>query len=72
MRTTIHGRHQFECDACGESLDTETPDFSEALQAMRDAKWNTRKIGSDYVHTCFGCAETGERNERARRAGRIP
>jgi hypothetical protein len=72
MLTHIHGRHVFECDACGETLETETKDFSEALRIMRSAEWRARQVGSDWVHTCFGCAEEGDRNARARRSGRIP
>lgn len=72
MRTTIYGKHVWECDACGETLQTDTPDYSEALQHLRDAKWRAQQIGSDWVHACFGCKDKGARDERARAAGRIP
>lgn len=67
-----HGKIVVECDACGETLETDTKDFSEALRIMRAADWQARKLGQDWIHTCFGCAEKSEREERARRSGRIP
>lgn len=72
MHTKIHGRHHFECDSCGEVLDTDTKDWTEALRIMREQNWRARQIGNDWVHSCFGCAEPDARNTRARRAGRIP
>lgn len=67
-----HGRLVFECDACGQTLDTETREFNEALRMMRDASWRAQQVGGDWVHTCAGCADPNERNTRARRGGRIP
>lgn len=72
MLTRIHGKYVFECDACGDTLETETKDFNEALRIMRDANWRAQQVGSDWVHSCFGCADGEPRNDRARRAGRIP
>jgi hypothetical protein len=73
MLARIHGKIQFECDACGASLDTETSDFTEARRILRDRDWRTQQIGSDWVHTCDGCAVSKPaRDDRARRAGRIP
>lgn len=72
MKTRIHGKHVFECDACGDSLETDTSDWREALQAMRDTDWQARQIGSDWIHTCNACKEPREREGRARRAGIIP
>lgn len=67
-----HGKIIFECDACGEVLETDTSDFTAALTAMRAAQWRAAPFGKDWVHTCNGCADTAERKNRARRAGRIP
>ncbi len=62
MMTKIHGKHTVECDACGDTLETDTADFAEALRIMRSADWQARKIGQDWVHTCFGCKDEGERH----------
>lgn len=51
----IHGNVVFECDACGEELDTETPDFASALVMMRAEDWRARKFGQDWVHSCPDC-----------------
>lgn len=72
MLTKIHGKHCFECDNCGDTLESDTDDFPDALRIMRSQNWQAKKIGQDWVHTCFGCTETEARNERARKAGRIP
>ena len=72
MLTKIHGKFQCECDACGETLETETADFAEALRIMRSADWQARKLGQDWVHTCFGCTGEADRERRARNGGRIP
>lgn len=45
----------FECDHCGDTLDTETGDFSEAWAQAKSDGWNTRKVGSDWFHSCPGC-----------------
>ena len=70
MRTKIYGKHVFECDACGETLETDTEDFAGALQIMRSAKWQSQQIGSDWVHTCFGCRGKSEHVQSQMRAAR--
>lgn len=69
-----HRKLFFECDACGEVLDTETDHFNEALRILRNAGWRAVKVGQDWVHTCFACvgADDQQRSGRARRGGRIP
>lgn len=66
MHTKIHGLHNFECDACGEVLETDTKDWTEALRIMRSSDWRANQIGKDWVHTCFGCTEEADRERRKR------
>lgn len=72
MLTRIYGKFVAECDACGETLQTNTKDFNEARDAMRAAKWTALQIGSDWVHTCAGCQDRAAKDRRARARGTIP
>lgn len=47
-----HGKIVFECDACGDTLETDTNDFNEANTARRDAGWLAEKVGRDWLHFC--------------------
>jgi predicted RNA-binding Zn-ribbon protein involved in translation (DUF1610 family) len=50
-----NGNLVFECDQCGEALESETSDFSFAWnQAKRDG-WRAKKIGAEWVHECPNC-----------------
>ena len=51
------GQIVFECDACGEVLETEEKEFSEAKRRLDAADWRARKVGSDWIHTCPDCVE---------------
>lgn len=42
----------FECDACGDVLETEESDFDLAQRVRRDAGWSAQKVGADWVHFC--------------------
>lgn len=70
MLTKIHGKHCFECDSCADTLSTDTTDFTEALKIMRQENWQARKIGTDWVHTCFGCDEEAREAHRKGKPGR--
>lgn len=72
MLDRIYGQIAFECDACGEALETGEKEFAEAKAFFDAEDWRALKVGSDWVHTCPGCKDKGQRDERARRAGRIP
>lgn len=72
MLTRIYGKFVYECDACGDTLETDTKDFGEAREAMRLADWRVLQVSTDWVHTCAGCKQKEQRDARARRAGRIP
>ena len=56
-----HGKIQFCCDVCGDVLDTDTRDFTEARTIMGREGWKARKFGNDWVHSCTGCGDPGER-----------
>lgn len=62
MITRIHGKVVFECDRCGNSLETGEHAFQDALQAMRDAGWKAEKITAgapiqvaEWTHNCEEC-----------------
>jgi hypothetical protein len=57
MMTRIHGRINFECDGCGEVLDTETSDFASALICARSEMWESSKIKDVWNHYCSRCAD---------------
>lgn len=45
----------FRCDACGEELETNESDFSEALRELRRAGWKAEKVDGYWEHTCDAC-----------------
>ena len=63
-----HGLIIFECDVCGEVLETDTRDFDEAQRRLHAEAWKARKIGSEWCHACDRCGEPGERAPFARQA----
>lgn len=63
-----HGKIKFECDTCGDVLDTDERDFNAARQVLTNASWKARKIGADWHHSCPECGEPGERAPLARSA----
>ena len=50
-----HGNICFECDVCGDTLETEERDFTDAKRIFDRADWHARKIGADWIHTCPDC-----------------
>lgn len=50
-----HGKVVFECDSCGEALQTDERDFAEALSMAKHEGWKMRKVGADWVHACPNC-----------------
>lgn len=51
----IAGRIVFTCDACPDALETDTRNFNEAREALRDAGWRTIPNGSEWEHFCPAC-----------------
>ena len=64
-----------ECDACGDTLQTETKDFAEAREVMQREGWKVRAEGHGRSAVWYhGCPQCGvptvglfARNERTRR-----
>jgi hypothetical protein len=52
-----HGKIIFECDACGDVLETEQPDWATAKAIADREGWFYRKVGQDWVHGCADCGE---------------
>ena len=47
------GKIVFSCDACGEALETDTDDFTEANVQRRDAGWQAwKEVEGEWVHFC--------------------
>jgi hypothetical protein len=62
------GKYIFECDSCGEVLETDTTDFNEARRISNDSDWHARKFGDDWQHGCSSCGGPGQQpRERERR-----
>ena len=45
----------FECDGCGEVLETGQADFGAALSLLRRDGWRAVKAGDDWEHYCLAC-----------------
>ena len=50
-----HGNIVFECDGCGDTLETGTRNFDEAKAQLDSEGWKVRKIGADWIHGCPSC-----------------
>lgn len=55
MMTRIHGTIHFECDGCGEVLDTDARDFDEARSVLSGNDWRAQKVGDVWLHHCPPC-----------------
>lgn len=45
----------FECDDCGEVLETSEFEFIEALSALKEEGWVAAKLGQKWEHFCPQC-----------------
>lgn len=57
MLARQHGKIVFECDVCGETLETDEREFAEAKAVLDDEGWRARKLGADWMHYCPECGE---------------
>lgn len=57
MLDRIYGQIAFECDACGDVLETGEKEFGEAKAFLDAEGWRARKIGTDWIHRCPECAK---------------
>ena len=55
MMDQQRGKIIFECDACGEVLETDHSDVATAWRTAAKEEWESRKIGQDWVHGCPRC-----------------
>ena len=50
----------FECDMCGEVLETNTKEFNEARDTLRSNGWiSKRSVGDGWAHFCPDCLVVG-------------
>lgn len=58
MLERTKGNIEFECDCCGEVLDTNTQEFNEALDTLWNEGWiSKRSVGDGWAHFCPECKE---------------
>jgi hypothetical protein len=55
MLDRIHGEIYFECDSCGDTLETPAREFQEALVSLKVSKWKARKVCGEWLHECPDC-----------------
>lgn len=50
------GKFEVECNACGDTLETDTGDFNKAREAMDAENWKARRNKKDeWEHFCPNC-----------------
>lgn len=49
------GNVVFECDACNETLETKTSNFSAAMNLLHHEGWKARREDGEWVHYCDKC-----------------
>lgn len=52
-----YGKVTFECDSCGELLETDESDWTDAQAHFRSAGWLAQKVGQEWLHTCDTCKD---------------
>jgi len=50
-----HGQVVFECDDCGQTLETGESDFGDAMNAYKDEGWRSKKERTGWLHLCPDC-----------------
>jgi Fe2+ or Zn2+ uptake regulation protein len=59
-----HGKIIFVCDDCGESLETGTGEFDDALAILRDERWQPKlslqQHSGEWKHYCPDCKTASE------------
>ena len=65
-RDGYKGPVTFECDVCGNTLDTGEEDFRDAINALKEeAGWTLKKIKDDWLHLCsFDCTKQINRENK--------
>jgi len=49
------GEFVFECDMCGNTLETGTSNFEAARNLLRRERWVAYKSNDDWKHLCDAC-----------------
>jgi hypothetical protein len=58
--TRTYGDIEFECDNCGDSIETHTDDFTDALNFAKGEGWSARPVDGVWKHFCDAtCLEEG-------------
>jgi Fe2+ or Zn2+ uptake regulation protein len=47
----------FQCDDCGEVLETKTSNFDAARNVLKREGWRAIKVGEAWEHRCPQCSE---------------
>ena len=50
-----HGFIVFECDDCGETLETGVKEFYLAPEAAKQEGWDISKANGEWIHRCPEC-----------------
>lgn len=50
--TRSYGDIEFECDGCGDGLETHTDEWADAKALLDSEGWLTRKIDGEWKHFC--------------------
>lgn len=45
----------FHCDGCSEMFNSETNDFTKALDKLKAERWGMQKEGGEWEHYCEAC-----------------
>lgn len=55
--TRFYGKVAFECDGCGDSIETTDADFQAAVDHIKSEGWEPRKRGEAWSHFCPDCKD---------------
>lgn len=47
----------FSCDSCPDGIETDTDEFDEAMDFLREQGWVARKSGNTWQHLCPACKD---------------
>lgn len=67
MKDFQNGRYVFECDTCGNTLETGAREWGDAINALRDGGWTavpTDDSLQDWQHRCPDCRFNKGRSRR--------
>lgn len=57
MISRDHSDLIFECDTCGETLETHDDDWNVAWNMAKRDGWRSRKVNDEWEHVCPECEE---------------